>query len=101
VLQDGHVQQIGSQEDLYERPQTPFVARFIGHSNMVSGKLDDNCLTLDDNSKLRLAMRYTATGACTLALRPERITLVPPQDDARVLGRIELSTYLGPWSSMW
>ena len=95
VLQDGRVQQIGSQEDLYERPQTPFVARFIGQSNILSGKLHDDTLVLDDGTKLRLALRYGTTGACSLALRPERITLVPPHDDARVHGRIELSTYLG------
>jgi putative spermidine/putrescine transport system ATP-binding protein len=95
VLQDGRVQQIGSQEDLYERPQTPFVARFIGHSNILAGRLQDDALVLEDDTKLRLAMRYGSNGTCTLALRPERITLVPPQGNARVHGRIELSTYLG------
>ena len=95
VLQDGRVQQIGSQEDLYERPQTPFVARFIGHSNIISGTLDDNVLALDGDTKILLAMRYASAGASTLALRPERITMVPADDNARVQGRIELSTYLG------
>jgi putative spermidine/putrescine transport system ATP-binding protein len=95
VLRDGKVQQIGSQEDLYERPETPFVARFIGHSNVVAGKLDDSVLALEDGTQLPLAMRYAAEGAATLALRPERMTLVPPGDAARANGRIELSTYLG------
>ena len=39
VMQDGRVQQCGTQEDLYERPATPFVAGFIGRSNMVPGTL--------------------------------------------------------------
>ncbi len=95
VLRDGQVQQIGSQEDLYERPQTPFVARFIGRSNVLTGKLEDNTLVLADGAKLQLAMRYVAEGEATLALRPERMVLVPPNGDARALGRIELSTYLG------
>jgi putative spermidine/putrescine transport system ATP-binding protein len=95
VLRDGRVQQIGSQEDLYERPQTPFVARFIGHSNVFPGRLQDDALALDDGTMVRTAARYGTTGAATLALRPERITLVPPHENARVNGRIELSTYLG------
>jgi len=95
VLQDGRVQQIGSQEDLYERPQTPFVARFIGHSNILAGRLQDDAVVLEDDTTVRLAERYAGGGACTLALRPERVTLVPPQENARVHGRIELSTYLG------
>ena len=41
VMRDGRVEQIGPQEDLYERPATPFVARFIGHSNLVAGALRD------------------------------------------------------------
>jgi len=39
VMRDGRVQQAGTQEDLYERPATPFVAGFIGRSNMVPGVL--------------------------------------------------------------
>src|SRR3954449_7759480 len=40
VMKDGTVQQVGTQEDLYERPATPFVAGFIGSSNMVAGALE-------------------------------------------------------------
>ncbi len=96
VMQDGRVQQIGSQQDLYERPATPFVARFIGHSNMLTGRLDDAGLLLAGEVRVGLAGRYAARGAATLAVRPERITLIPPDGQARLRGRIELSTYLGP-----
>ena len=41
VMRDGRVQQVGRQEDLYERPLTPFVARFIGSSNLLAGTLED------------------------------------------------------------
>ena len=40
VMREGRVQQTGTQEDLYERPATPFVASFIGRSNMVEGTLE-------------------------------------------------------------
>ena len=35
VFNDGHIQQVGSPEDVYDRPQTPFVADFVGASNVL------------------------------------------------------------------
>ncbi len=94
VMQDGRVQQIGSQEDLYERPASPFVARFIGRSNTVQGRLHDGThLELDGGGAATLAARYAGAGRCTLAVRPERITLGPAP--GCVSGRVELGTYLG------
>ena len=37
VMNDGHVEQIGDPEDVYERPATTFVAGFIGVSNLMPG----------------------------------------------------------------
>ena len=37
VMQAGVIEQLGSPEELYQRPSTPFVARFIGESNRVVG----------------------------------------------------------------
>ena len=34
VLKDGRIQQVGTPQDLYERPDNLFVARFMGHSNL-------------------------------------------------------------------
>ena len=40
VMHDGRVQQIGTPEEVHARPANPFVARFIGGSNIVAGRLD-------------------------------------------------------------
>lgn len=37
VMRDGRVQQVGSPSDLYLRPQSAFVAGFLGRANMVPG----------------------------------------------------------------
>ena len=39
VMSDGHVEQIGFPEDIYERPATRFVAGFIGTSNIIEGEV--------------------------------------------------------------
>ena len=39
VMNDGIIEQIGTPEDIYERPQTKFVAGFIGESNLIKTKI--------------------------------------------------------------
>ena len=97
VMRDGKVQQIGTQEDLYERPATEFVAGFIGRSNMVPGRIEGGSVQADGAS-LALAGRYAASGACTLALRPERLRIgaAGSGGSGRATGRVELACYLGP-----
>lgn len=38
VMRDGKVVQIGSPEDIYQRPETRYVADFVGTSNLIPGK---------------------------------------------------------------
>ena len=38
VMNDGRIEQAGTPEDIYERPETEFVARFIGGTNILTGK---------------------------------------------------------------
>ena len=94
VMRDGRVQQTGTQEDLYERPATPFVASFIGRSNMLEGTLADGSVRVD-GAVLALAGHHRGQGACTLALRPERLSLGAP-GSGNLDGVVELASYLGP-----
>ncbi|HEX3348115.1 MAG TPA: ABC transporter ATP-binding protein [Acetobacteraceae bacterium] len=98
VMRDGRVEQSGRQEDLYERPETPFVARFIGNSNLVAGRLGDgSTLDCEGGARVALASRYAAAGSCALAIRPEKIAIAPAENatDVRASGIVQLSTYLG------
>ena len=96
VMREGKVEQIGRQEDLYERPATPFVAGFIGQSNLVRGRLDGGDLLIDADARISLAGRYRHQGMGCLAVRPETIRLAAPGSaGARVEGVVKLCTYLG------
>jgi putative spermidine/putrescine transport system ATP-binding protein len=61
VFNRGRLEQVGTPEEVYERPATPFVADFIGTSNVVEGDVAQSL--------------FGAAG--TFSLRPERIRLVP------------------------
>ncbi len=92
VMRCGRVEQVGAQEDLYERPATPFVARFIGNSNIVSGRLERSVFRTEGGTSIDLAGVYDRSGAATLALRPERIALA---EQGQVRGSVLLSSYMG------
>ena len=97
VMREGRVQQTGTQEDLYERPANPFVASFIGRSNMLEGTLGDGAIHVP-GATVELAGRYPGRGACTLALRPERLSLGPAgaTGPGCMPAVVELASYLGP-----
>jgi sulfate/thiosulfate transport system ATP-binding protein len=40
VMRDGHIEQIGTPEEVYEHPATPFVYRFLGNVNLFHGRLE-------------------------------------------------------------
>ena len=95
VMRDGRVQQTGTQEDLYERPATPFVASFIGRSNMLEGTLLRPGTMTVDGARIQLAGHYAGNGPATLALRPERLVF-GPAGAGSLPGTVELASYLGP-----
>jgi multiple sugar transport system ATP-binding protein len=86
VLRDGHVEQVGTPLELYDRPASRFVAQFIGtpQMNVVPAR---GLPTLQ-----RLAERVP--GDCAVGLRPESIAL-KPQGQGQFDGRVELVEALG------
>ncbi len=96
VMKDGRVEQVGSQEDLYERPASAFVASFIGRSTMLPGLLAEAGTFVAGDQPIHLAGRYAGRGVATLALRPERLRLSQGASAGNATGVVELASYLGP-----
>jgi putative spermidine/putrescine transport system ATP-binding protein len=94
VMREGRVQQIGTPEQVHMRPANPFVARFIGGSNIIAGRLLGDRLVLPDRTALKLAARYEGQGDATLAVLPDSVRLEAP-GRGLVDGEVELSTWLG------
>ena len=84
VFNQGKVEQVGSPAQIYEHPETSFVAGFVGVSNLVSGEL---------------AERITGSTE-TFSIRPEKIHIAEPDTSVpaemyAVDGRIRDVIYLG------
>jgi putative spermidine/putrescine transport system ATP-binding protein len=96
VMADGEVRQVGTQQDLYERPADRFVAGFVGRSTFLAGRLAEAGV-FESAGGLRLRCCETGVaGPASLALRPERLTLHPgPGLDNRLAGTVEFVSYLG------
>ncbi|MBL6076912.1 ABC transporter ATP-binding protein [Belnapia sp. T18] len=77
VLEAGRLAQCGPPAELYERPATRFVARFLGAANVLEGKVRADGAV--EAGACRLALPHGAAPGETLAvaLRPERIRLLP------------------------
>jgi spermidine/putrescine ABC transporter ATP-binding subunit len=79
VMNEGKVAQIGSPEDLYDRPTSPFVAGFIGESNFLPAvvrSMEGDAVVVDcEGSTLRAicTSRQTSGQNVTLTTRPERL----------------------------
>jgi putative spermidine/putrescine transport system ATP-binding protein len=96
VMHEGRVQQIGTPEAVHGQPANPFVARFIGGSNIVTGRLEANRrLVLADGAAIALAGHYALDGHATLAVRPDSVRLAPPGTEGCIEGMVELCAWLG------
>jgi ABC-type Fe3+/spermidine/putrescine transport system ATPase subunit len=105
LIRDGRLVQVGTPEDVYHRPQTRFVAEFVGEANMLP------CIVLaaeDGGVRVKLDQtgheglfphygsdRLDAGAPGLLAVRPEHMHLAPP-DGADLVGRLAASILLGP-----
>ena len=82
VMDTGRIVQAGTPTELYDRPETPYVANFLGTSNMVAGTVtgtaDGTAQVSCGTAEISVALQGSApaVGArVTLSIRPEKVVL--------------------------
>jgi iron(III) transport system ATP-binding protein len=76
VMNGGKIDQLGTPEEIYDRPQSEFVARFIGASNVLKGKaLDGNHLSFAGASLQVVGVKLIAGRDAAVAVRQHDIQL--------------------------
>ena len=104
VMRDGRAVQLGTPSVVYEQPRNRWVASFLGDANVFSGKATDGVLVTAGGLALPLASALPArarAGDVMVAIRPEAVTLVPPDapaietPGARVPATVDAVVYLG------
>lgn len=88
VMNKGRIEQLGAPVDLYENPQSAFVAGFLGQSNLISATVlrrDGDLLVLDFEGvhlTMPAARAKALTGRIEVGVRPEKIAIGEPQSIA-------------------
>ena len=90
VMRDGVIEQIGTPEELYATPSTPFVADFVGLSNRVSADLVDGVVNVQGTT-LPLLGEPLADGPVTAYIRPEDIVI----ESTGIPATVVASSFLG------
>jgi iron(III) transport system ATP-binding protein len=88
VMNGGKIDQLGTPEDIYDRPQSEFVARFIGASNVVKGAaLDDSHVSFAGATLRVVGAKMSAGKDAAVAVRQHDIQLstTAPQADSNVV----------------
>jgi iron(III) transport system ATP-binding protein len=107
VIDHGKLQQIGCPRDLYERPENPFVADFIGINNLIQGEVREISAT---NGLMAVQTRFGVIqclqegwfkegDACRVCVRPETASLCGPEERQAgqnvVSGTVSFASYIG------
>jgi len=107
VMNEGRIEQIGSPEEIYECPQTAFVADFIGDTNLFAGKvesIDRSTVTVRTAAGLKIVVQQSdmwngITGdSVVVSVRPEKVYLNLYQPEVSVNcfeGRLKNIMYMG------
>ena len=97
VMRAGKVEQLGTPEELYERPTSRFVADFIGSTNLLRGTIEaDGRVRLASGDVGHVAHDGLPTGAeVEISVRPEAIALVPTSAEGAIKATVEQAAYLG------
>jgi ABC-type Fe3+/spermidine/putrescine transport system ATPase subunit len=107
VLDHGKIQQLGSPRDLYQRPENPFVADFIGINNLIPGKVKE---ALDSGTRLVVESvagpiacagdgRLAPGNDCMVCIRPETaeisLSATPLEGFNSIPGIVSFPSYIG------
>ncbi|MBE9000434.1 MULTISPECIES: ABC transporter ATP-binding protein [unclassified Nostoc] len=107
VMNQGKIEQVGTPSQIYERPQTSFVADFIGDTNLFSGEIvavDSSSIKISTKTGLSIIINRAEdtpsqlSQAVVVSVRPEKIqlSLYPPNLPANCFeGRLINVMYLG------
>ncbi len=94
VMNQGKIEQLGSPTELYERPQTAFVANFLGTSNLFDGTVaGQGTVRLRDGTLVEVDTG-TSSGDVSVGVRPEKVSLGGGLTNT-LGGKVKESAYIG------
>jgi len=97
VMRVGQIEQIGTPQDLYEKPVTPFIASFVSGATLVPGNFDSAEKVFKSGTFVFRADPCDSacpSGPATLAVRPDAVR-IPATDPGQLEGTLLSIEYRG------
>lgn len=95
VMNQGVIEQFDTPENIYQRPETEFVARFIGFENFLTLKKDGHVYKTQTGAVFTVDSDKTGDSLAG-TIRPEDLRIADEKDDRNVLtGTVGVRTFLG------
>jgi iron(III) transport system ATP-binding protein len=97
VMRNAEIAQVGSPRELYARPESVFVATFMGEANHARGRIEEPgelATVALDRLTLRLPGRGLPAGEADIVIRPEAIVIGPPENGG-IPATVSRATYMG------
>jgi len=96
IMKDGHIQQVGTPSQVYQKPKNIFVAQFIGapSMNMLSGRVVSNGVELNVGPVLKIKPEG-GNGEVTIGMRPSELRPVADGKPALLNGVVSVVEPLG------
>ncbi len=99
VMNAGRIEQMGAPREIYENPETRFIADFVGVTNVLDGVVmsggNGHTLVEAAGGRVSIAERLVPGQRVSLAVRPEKIRFVGAGEDGAIAGTVEDALYLG------
>lgn len=101
VMKDGEILQIGPPTDLYSNPESPFIADFVGTSNILPGKVvreEEGLTVIQIGEQTIKSIKKSDKDDVQVVIRPENINVLNQRSvgyDNSFEGEIIFATYLG------
>jgi sulfate transport system ATP-binding protein len=100
ILRDGRVEQIGTPEEIYDNPASPFVYDFLGNVNLFHGRVQDGSVVIGDNEPAgEEAPKKAAPGVAFVRPHDIRVTR-DPAGTSRLAAKVVRSNAAGPVANL-
>ena len=81
LMNKGHIEQIGSPDEVYDKPATPFVYGFLGNVNLFHGRVDGHQVEIGGQNIAHQSNEGLAAGTEVIAFaRPYELDIVPESE---------------------
>lgn len=108
IMKDGYIQQIGTPQEVFNRPANLFVAGFIGSPQMnflpaeltLSGgkyvvRIKDQDIMLSDKKQEYFKQKRQTPCRVIMGVRPEHVVVVPPETENCSKAKVDVSEMMG------